>query len=137
MHQFSSGEPNFKSPFYILREALSSVKCRCGNADNEVATVSSLSVIFYCFGGDMSHLLMSSDNEPLVMLPGLSTPVWLWIVFFSLEYGRNSKIGLNQCSTKERPTKHQCLGGLVFSFYIYFRFLAVKGEGFAVYVKGE
>lgn len=70
------------------------------------------------------------------MLPGLSTPVWLWIGFFPLEYGRNCKIDLNQCGTKERPTEHQCLDGL-FSFCIYFRCLAVKGGVFAVCVKGE
>lgn len=81
----------------------------------------------------MSHLLMSFDNEQLCCLVSLHQCG----LFFSLEYGRNSKIGLNQCGTKERPTEHQCLGELVFSFYIYFRFLAVKGGVFAVCVKGE
>lgn len=47
LHHLSSSEPNFKSPFYILEEALSSVKCRCGNSGNEVATLSFLSVLFF------------------------------------------------------------------------------------------
>lgn len=83
----------------------------------------------------MSHLLMSFDNEQLYCLVSLHQCGFG--LFFSLEYGRNSKIALNQCGTKEKPTEHQRLGELVFSFYIYFRFLAVKGGVFAVCVKGE
>jgi len=117
---------------------LSSAKCRCGNADSEVAALFlfPFCVILRRLGGGTSRLLIGSDNERLCCL--VSASMWLLFLFFFLEYGRNGKMSLNQHGTEEMPTEHQCLGRLLFSLStFYFRLWAVKGGFFAGCVRGE
>lgn len=47
-----------------------------------------------------------------------------FVSFFSRECGRNGKIGLNRVVLKKCPLS---TGTFVFSSYMYFRLLAVKG----------
>lgn len=80
----------------------------------------------------MSRLPIGSDNELLRCL--VSLPQCGFCFSFSLECGRNGKIGLSHVVLKKCPLSTDTC---VFSSYVYFRLLAVKGGFFAGCVKGE
>lgn len=56
---------------YTPGEALSGVKCRCGNTGSGVAAVFLFCVTLHWFGGGVSCLLIGSDNELLRCLVAL------------------------------------------------------------------